>query len=187
MKFSWSQIGKQLRVKHPLTLVIAVVVLVAGGFWLYTATKPHVDLTEPAINGQTPTPSPGTPGNAGDAAKSDQGKNATPSPTPVPTTVSGAPTITVSDFNITPRSGGTAVVQNDVVSGVTSGACSLALTSPSDNPQIFTGQVTSAGSYYSCSFGTITGISETGTWKASLSVTSGGSTGKANDTTFEVQ
>lgn len=176
MKNRPAQIENKFKVTHPLALLGIVAVLCLIGCGVYLATKPNTNYLGPTVNGQTPTPAANQPGNPGNSAKSSQVPAAT---TQTPTRGS----ITISDFNITPQSNGSVRVQNDQISGAASGSCAITLTSPQgDQDQTVSGgQIVFAGSYYSCSFPPISGVTESGNWRATITVTSGGASGSKSE------
>jgi hypothetical protein len=161
-----------------LTLVVAALAVA------YSHHQPTVTVTPQTST--TPEVSPGQPGNPGDQTKS--GYSPTPKPTTAktasPTPGANTQTITVADFTVAPRAGGQIHVAS-TVTGTTAGACTLGLTSPQGNVRSVTGAVTNSGTYFNCSFATIDGVTETGTWKASLSVTNGSQTSNVAQTTFQ--
>jgi hypothetical protein len=171
------QMGRHLRISQPLALVVLVVGLIVAGFIVYKMTLPNTHYKTPTVNGHTPTPAPGEPGNPGDVSKEQHGQ-ATPTPTPTPKPASGS--VTVSDLSITAQDNGSIRVLSQVA-GANGGTCSLALTSPSGTPATFTGTVVYSGTYYACNFASTSGVTEAGTWTATLTVNgTDGATGTAN-------
>lgn len=163
--------------KLQLVLLTVLTLVLVGGLAYqakHNSTSPKPEPT------QSPTPKPGQPGNPGDEAKTSVNKVASSSPSP---TSQSSPAVLVTDFTVTPNTGGTVKVANQV-NGVKEGSCSLNLTSPSGQTKQFTGSVGWSGTYYFChDFGTITGITESGTWSANLSA----GTSTPAKTTFEVK
>lgn len=175
-------------------LIILAICGVAIFFLSTHKTRPTVDdslaKSSPAAStsGSAPTASgsaPAASGNPGDNAKS---AIASSSPVAVtePDNQSSIPTpdangMVIYYFFATPQGGGK-LTTNTHINGVKEGAaCSLRLTSPSGVTSTKTGQTISAnGSFYSCNFGAISGITEKGDWSAVLAVTSGGSSLSSN-------
>lgn len=179
----------QLRISHPVALVVVVLVVIAAGYYVYTVTRPSA-YKAPTVFTRSPEPSPGAPGNPGDVAKEQQGADATPSPSVSPSPVtSSAPSassspsssISVTGFTVSQQTTGDFRVASYVNGVATGDSCQLTLTSPQhDHNASATGSIAWAGQYYFCQFGTIAGTSESGTWTASLSVHgAGGSLGSA--------
>ncbi|HSX02878.1 MAG TPA: hypothetical protein VLI05_06235 [Candidatus Saccharimonadia bacterium] len=164
-----------------------LVVLIVAGVAAYAArqagrTTTVNPQTADTVGSPTPTPSPGQPGNPGDTAKS-QGGGATPTPAPTPTP---AASIVLSDVTVASRGGGQIHVTSQLV-GATAGSCTLALTSPSAQVQSVGGTISWSGTYYFCSFDTISTVTEAGTWSAKL--TAAGSAGQGSNavtTSFQV-
>jgi hypothetical protein len=173
----------QMAIRKPVFFVVFIALLLLAGCVVYVSTKPASHYQAPAVLGQSPHTSPGQKGNPGDLAKQAQSSG---TPTPSPQT-SSASTIAISGFSVS-ASGGTAHT-SDYVSGANNANCTLTLTSP-DNKQnkTLTGETIWAGQYYDCAgFGSISGVTEAGTWQAALKVndSSTGATGTAT-TEFNV-
>lgn len=146
-----------------------------AGFYI---PKSHSPRTSPS---STPTP-PGHPGNGGDTAK-EQAQHQ-PSITPSATPVTNKPVI--ANFSVETFVGGQAHAI-DYISGVTAANCSLELLSPdSKQNKDLSGQLVWAGQYYDCGFGAIPGVTENGTWSATLTVTSIAGASSTANTTFKV-
>jgi len=170
------------REKRRVWLAVLAVLLVGGLCVLaYTQFKSQKTAST-AASKPTPAPGPGQPGNPGDEAKSAISAQSASSPTPAPN--AGA-AIAIQLFTPESRSGGDAHVISQLA-GATSGSCTLTLTSPSGATSTFDGQIQWDGTYASCSFGTISGVSQSGTWKASLTAASSGKTSGNASTTFNV-
>ena len=178
--------ARSKRVKKEVIGAVIVVVILLVGVAVYFGTKPKTVSTK--VTTQTPTPSPGQAGNPGDTAKEQQSQNQTQTPIP-PTPQSASSSASIVSFSINPPdpSAPGQIHPVSTVYGANNASCTLKLTSPrGDQNQNLTGQAIWAGSYYDCGFGTITGITESGTWHATLTVqpTSGSSTSAS--TTFTI-
>jgi hypothetical protein len=179
--------ARSKRIKKEVIGAVVVLVILLVGVAVYFGTKPKTVATKTTAT-QTPTPSPGQAGNPGDAAKQQQAQNQTQTPV-VPTPQSASSAASIAAFSINPPdpSAPGQIHPVSTVYGANNASCSLKLTSPKgDQNQNLTGQAVWAGSYYDCGFGTITGVTESGTWHATLTVqpTSGASTSAS--TTFTI-
>jgi hypothetical protein len=169
--------------KNQTILLSAAAVIVIGGVLVFAANR-NTGKTTVLAHTPTPSPSPGQPGNAGDQAKSSISASASNTPaasTPTPV----AATIAITDFTVLPRSGGQVHVTSQVT-GATTGTCTMALTSPTGASKSFTGILSWSGTYYNCSFGTTSGVTQLGDWEAQLTVTSAGKVSNMASTAFTV-
>jgi hypothetical protein len=173
-----------------LTLVVlGILVVVLGGLGVYAYLQQH---NEPVANtGSTPTPSASaraTPEPDGDAAKADPTSAPTVAPTPAPTT--GAtpaatptpqPAISAIITSANQASKGAAVTVRTVVSGATSGTCSLNASGPGTAFTKTAAIKFEPPGTYSCDGFDIAAsqFSASGSWNLSLTVTGGGATSAA--------
>jgi cytoskeletal protein RodZ len=171
-------------------MIIGLVAILAAGLLVAVLvfSWPHKTTGTQPASSNSPSPSveasPGTAGNAGDQAKSQL---ATPSPSSSSATTSETPAqspITIQSFIATPQNGGQLRVSTQI-SGISNGACQLTLSDPAGKNTQATGQISYSGTYYFCSFDSISGISAAGSWSANLTVTSG-SLSQSAKTTFKV-
>jgi cytoskeletal protein RodZ len=161
---------------------LALVLVLAAVVMAYTNHRQTATVVTPQVSG-TAEPSPGQSGNPGDQAKSQTSSTPTPQSSATPVSTPAASTIAITDFTVAPRSGGQIHVASQI-SGTTSGTCTLGLTSPTGSARSVSGTVTYSGTYYLCSFDTISGVTETGTWKASLVVKNADKSSNVAQTTF---
>lgn len=161
--------------KQPFVWAItAAVVLIVGWFVCLQFNKPASSGSSNGVVGVTPQASPSPSSSSSSGSKTPTPTPSTPSkfsPTPTPTPVNG---IVVNIDTITPRADGTLLVANNVL-GATSGSCILDLTGPTH--LTFNGTIEIGGSYYFCSFSGINGVTQSGTWTAKLTATSGSTSG----------
>jgi hypothetical protein len=164
----------RLNKQQKLTALIAVVLILVLGTLVFSARRSReAAIATPTA---TPTPSPGQPGNPGDVAKEAQ---STVPPTAKPTTPTPAPaSIGISDFTVTPQGDGTVHVAN-IITGASSGTCSIELSHSGSSTITQVGSIITSGTYYFCSFGAIAGVTDTGSWTAKLTATSGSLSGSA--------
>ncbi|GEM_PF-2146691 len=147
----------------------------------------HNTTVNPAQGSSTPIPSPGTAGNPGDAAKSTIGASTNPAtPTPAKSAAPSSSVLTISDFTLTPQKGSGKVFITSQISGITSGTCSLVLTSPSSKTQTAGGTIDYDGHFYFCSMSLISGVTEAGTWSGKLNVSGPGNASGSLSTQFVV-
>jgi hypothetical protein len=159
--------------------VTALIALIAIAIFLFFSSTPAKRTsTTTQQSGPILVPA-GKPNNAGDNAKSSV---STTPPAPISasggstqtTTQSSSPAaassaIAVSDFSITPQGDSSGTIRiADTVSGVTEASCSLVLTSPSGQVRTVNGTLLYSGSAYFCSFGSVAGITEKGTWSGRI-------------------
>lgn len=166
--------------RQTIVLGVLVVLLVVVGVLVMTNHKSASVTHNPVVSSPAVTPSPGTPGNPGDAAKSVQ---VTATPTPTAAVAKTTPGIAIGQFSIDqPQPGSIHVVSQ--ITGTSSGSCRLVVTSPTHSTISTDGTIVFDGHYNICSFGKIN-VSENGTWQANLSVSSGTQTASST-TNFKV-
>ena len=180
-------VPRQRSIKKPVAVSIVLLVLIGGVAVLTYRHFNSADTTNPTAQTKPITSPAGQPNNAGDNAKSSVGSPApAPSTSPVNTPTPAATPLSVTHMTITPQgdSAGTIRVAN-TVTGTSSATCALTLTSPSAITRSVTGSLLYSGSSYFCSFGSITGINEKGTYTARLTAATT-STSAYADTSFKV-
>lgn len=114
------------------------------------------------------TPPPGQPGNAGDETKSQLSTATTP-PVVITGAATGKSSVKITKFAIEQPSPGV-IHPATTLSGLTSGSCTIILTTPSTTTQTKTGEILFDGHYHFCSLGNISATAP-GEWKAKLNVT----------------
>lgn len=174
---------KRTRIRYPFIGAIVICVALAAVIFLWATSQPKTQSSNSTAPAQ---PKPGSPGNPGDANKSRLGNQASTTPTSTPNTptTTPEPTVAISGLSIQPRNDGTAHVSDQIV-GASDGSCSVSLTSPSGQKQVDSISVVWSGTYYSCS-GTITGVSEAGSWTANMTYDGDGKTSNTATTSFNV-
>lgn len=123
--------------------------------------------------------------NPGDSAKSTISEAANKT-TPTPTASASSAGVTISDFTLTPQKNSGQVYITSQIAGITSGTCSLLLTSPSSRTQAASGTVDYDGHFYFCSMSLINGVTEPGTWSGKLDVSGPGNASGSMSTQFVV-
>ena len=180
--------------KQFLIVTGSVITLGIAGvaYSMYSVNKQASNTTvNPTQGSSSPAPSPGTAGNPGDVAKTAISKSAsaaTPAPTATPAAASTS-SVSITNFTLTPQttqpSSGQVYITSQIT-GITSGTCSLALTSPGAKSQTASGTVGFDGHIYFCSMSTITGVTEAGTWRGKLVATGPGNSSGSASTQFVV-
>jgi hypothetical protein len=175
--------------KQFLIVTGAVITLGIAGvaYSMYSSNKQASNTTvNPSQGSSSPVPSPSIAGNPGDAAKTAISNSAsTPAPTATPAAASSS-SVLITDFTLTPQTNSGQVYITSQITGITSGTCLLALTSPSSKSQSVNGTISFDGHFYFCSMSQISGITEAGTWNSKLNATGPGNISGSSSTQFVV-